>query len=150
MRRKQPAFDPFFTTNKIIMQHVQQLVLTKSDYEIIMANLRNGQIKSSFNQQDAKELEGELKKATLVAADEVPQDLVRLNSTVTIKDEKRKKVMDVTIVTPDKVDIGRRKISILSPIGRALIGYRKGCRIKWKVPAGLKTFTILDVNNAFV
>ena len=49
---------------------------------------------------------------------------------------------------PDKADIKQRKISILSPIGTALIGFRQGENIRWQVPSGKKTFTILEVNNA--
>ena len=132
------------------MRNEKQLVITTNDYEIIMANLKYFSGKNTFNQHDAEELESELKKAKLVMKEEVPKDVVQLNSQVTIKDDKQKKVMQVTIVTPEKVDIKERKISIMSPIGRALIGYRKGNKVKWKVPAGLKTFTILEVSNAFL
>ena len=51
------------------------------------------------------------------------------------------------IVLPDKADIKERKISIMSPIGTALIGFRQGENVKWQVPSGKKTFTILEVNN---
>ena len=132
------------------MQKIKEkLVLSKNDYEIIMANIKNHQGRNSFNRQNADELKGELKKAKLVLKDEVPGDVVRLNSHVTIRDEKENKLIEITVVTPEKADIKLRKISVLSPIGTALIGYRKGDRVMWKVPAGKKTFTILEVNNGF-
>jgi regulator of nucleoside diphosphate kinase len=131
------------------MQNAKQLVLTRNDYELIMANLKYNNGKNTFNKEDAQDLVDELKKAKLVMKEEVPEDVVRLNSRVKISDDKDKKVMEVTIVTPDKVDIRQQRISITSPIGTALIGYRKGNKIKWRVPAGIKTFTILEVNNAF-
>jgi regulator of nucleoside diphosphate kinase len=56
--------------------------------------------------------------------------------------------MELMIVLPDKADIKERKISILSTIGTALIRFRQGKNIRWQVPSGKKTFTILDVNNA--
>jgi regulator of nucleoside diphosphate kinase len=37
----------------------------------------------------------------------------------------------------------------MAPIGMALIGFRKGQKVKWQVPAGKKTFTIVDVINDF-
>ena len=126
----------------------EELVLTKNDYQIIMANIKNHHGRNSFNRQNAEELKGELKKAKLVLMDEVPGDVVRLNSRVTISDEKEKKLMEFTIVTPAMADIKLRKISVLSPIGTALIGYRKGDRVRWAVPAGIKIFTILDVNHS--
>ena len=132
------------------MQKIKEkLVLSKNDYEIIMANIKNHQGRNSFNRQNADELKDELKKAKLVLKDEVPGDVVRLNTHVTIRDEKENKLIEITVVTPEKADIKLRKISVLSPIGTALIGYRKGDRVMWKVPAGKKTFTILEVNNGF-
>lgn len=126
-----------------------RLVLAKDDYEIIMSYIRKGLPTITFNRQDAEELEMELKKARVVHKDELPEDIVRLNSTVTIKEEKENKIMELTVVTPERANIKQRLISIMSPIGTALIGFRKGQQVKWKVPAGKKTFTIMDVQNQF-
>ena len=128
----------------------EQLVLTRVDYDIIMSCLRKGVNRNSFNRKDGEQLETEIKKARLVNRDELPGDVVRLNSTVTIKDEMDEKIMKVVLVTPDKANIKEKKISIMSPIGIALIGFCKGQKIKWAVPAGEKTFTILDVTNPHV
>lgn len=127
-----------------------QPVLTKIDYEIIMSCLKKGVNRNTFNRKDGEELETEIKKARLVNKDELPGNVVRLNSTVTIKDEMNAKIMQVIIVTPDRANITQKKISIMSPIGIALIGFRKGQKIKWEVPAGKKTFTIVDVINTQV
>jgi regulator of nucleoside diphosphate kinase len=50
-------------------------------------------------------------------------------------------------VMPEQADIGQQKVSILSPMGTALIGFRKGEEVLWQVPAGMKRFRILDVVN---
>ena len=126
-----------------------RLVLAKDDYEIIMSYIRRGLSTITFNRQDAEELEMELKKAKLVHKEDLPEDIVRLNSRVTIKEEKENKIIEITVVTPEKANIKRKLISIMSPIGTALIGFRKGQQVKWKVPAGKKTFTIMDVQNQF-
>ena len=123
--------------------------MSRTDYEIIMAWIKRTFGRPTFNKEDANELEAEIKKATLVNKEELPVDIVRLNSMVTIKEEKGKKEMQVTVVTPEKADIRQRKISIMSPMGTALIGFRKGQKISWKVPSGKKVFTILDVANNF-
>ena len=128
------------------MKSNEQLIIHKDDYEIIMACLK-GSNKHSFSRNDAEELENELKKAKLVSNGEFPEDVVRLNSTVLVKDEKDNKFLEVKLVIPGRADIKQRKISILSPIGTALIGFRKGQKIKWKVPSGKKIFTILNVMN---
>ncbi len=124
-------------------------MLTKEDYEIIIANLRTGNGRTTFNRHDAEEMEAELKKAKLVKSTALPGDVVRLNSSVTIRDEKENKEMQLMVVTPEKADMKQRKISVMSPIGTALIGFRKGQKVSWKVPAGMKTFTIVDVTNPF-
>jgi regulator of nucleoside diphosphate kinase len=125
----------------------QPLIVTKDDHQIIMSHLKMGLDHATVTRKEAEDLETELKKATLVEKETLPEDVVRLNSTVTVKDEKANKIMEVTLVTPGKADISQRRISILSPIGAALIGFRKGMKVVWKVPAGLKTFRILDVRH---
>jgi len=126
-----------------------RLVLAKQDYEIIMFYIRRGLPTITFNRQDAEELESELKRAKVVDKEELPDDVVRLNSRVTVKEENANKVMELTVVTPEKANIKQRLISIMSPIGTALIGFRKGQQVKWKVPSGKKTFTIMDVQNLY-
>lgn len=122
-------------------------MIAKEDYEIIMACIKRGLSTITFNKREAQELEMELKKAKLVHSHELPEDVVRLNSTVTIKEEKENRTIELTVVTPEKANIRERLISIMSPVGTALIGFRKGQQVKWKVPAGKKTFTIMNVQN---
>ena len=119
----------------------------KDDYNLLVTYLNNRSGKTTFDRQNAEDLFAELKKAKLVSKDEFPADVVRLNSTVRIKPEDKDYVMELMIVTPDKADIKERKISIMSPIGTALIGFRQGRNVKWQVPSGKKTFTILEVYN---
>ena len=121
-----------------------RLMLTKDDHAKIMSYVKRG-YPGTFNRNDAQGLELELKKAKIVNAEELPRDVVRLDSTVIIKEEKENKLMQLMVVLPEKADIRNKKISIMSPIGTALIGFRKGEKVKWKVPAGTKTFMIMDV-----
>lgn len=126
-----------------------KLLLAKEDYSIIMSYIKKGLPTITFNRHDAEELEIELKKAEVVDKEKMPDDVVRLNSTVIIREEKENKIIELTVVTPEKANIKQRLISIMSPIGTALIGFRKGQKVKWKVPAGKKTFTIMDVQNLY-
>ena len=120
----------------------------KDDYNLMLTYLNNRSGKPSFDRRNAEDLFAELKKAKLVSKDEFPSDVVRLNSIVRIKPEDKDHVMELMIVLPDKADIKKRKISIMSPIGTALLGFRQGENVRWQVPSGQKTFTILEVNNA--
>lgn len=126
----------------------QQLILAKDDHQTIMGCIKQGLESSTFRWKDVEALEAELKKATLVEKELMPEDVVCINSTVVVKEEKADKVMELTLVTPGRADIKQRRISILSPVAAALIGFRKGMKVAWKVPSGLKTFRILDVRNS--
>lgn len=123
------------------------LVLRNDDYEIIQSYLRNSYLKHSFDRKNAEELKLELKRAKLVSPDKFPTDVVRLNSKVKIREEKKDKVFEFIVVTPEKADIKSGKISVMAPIGSALIGFREGQKVKWQVPSGNKTFIIMEVSN---
>lgn len=125
----------------------KQLVITRDDYHILTSILNASWAKTQFDRKNTEELRAELKRAKLVNIDDFPQDIVRLNSKVTIKAEDKNEIIELTLVTPDKANIKEKKISILAPIGTALIGFSRGQKVNWQVPAGKKTFTILEVVN---
>jgi len=122
-------------------------VLLKDDYKLLLSYLRGSYGKTTFDRRNAEALHAELKKAKLVNKDVFPMDVVRINSTVKVKAEGEDKMMELMLVTPDKANIREKKISIMAPIGTALIGFRQGQRVKWLVPGGKKTFTIMEVIN---
>lgn len=128
-------------------QSGNNLVLRIDDHEIIQSCLRNSFQKHSFDRKNAEELKLELKRAKLVSPEKFPADVVRLNSKVKIREDNNDKIIEFIVVTPDKADIKERKISVMAPIGAALIGFRQGQKVKWQVPSGKKTFTIVEVTN---
>ncbi|MEO5946424.1 MAG: GreA/GreB family elongation factor [Chitinophagaceae bacterium] len=121
------------------------IIMGINDYNTIIHHLTYYVGQNTFSGKDAIELGKELKKAKVVDTEYLPPDVVRLNSKVTIRDEKEGRLLELMVVTPDKADIKQRKISVLSPIGTALIGFCKGHKLNWKVPSGTKSFTILEV-----
>jgi len=130
------------------MQTTQsELVLRKDDYTIIISYLKSAPKKTALDQKNADELEAELKKARLVEKEDFPSDVIRLNSRVKIKEHATGKTMELMLVTPGRADIKKRMISVLAPMGTALIGFRKGQEVRWEVPSGKKTFTITEVEN---
>ncbi|MEO6315542.1 MAG: nucleoside diphosphate kinase regulator [Chitinophagaceae bacterium] len=124
-----------------------QLLLTKDDYKVLTSYLHARWGKTVVDRKNAEDLQAELEKAKIVDKEKFPTDVVRLNSKVTIKAEDKNETIELTLVTPDKANIKEKKISVLAPIGTALLGFREGNKIKWQVPAGKKTFTILQVTN---
>lgn len=124
-----------------------QLVLRLDDYKLLTSYLNNWNGNTLVERNSAQELQAELKRAKLVDKDEFPADAVRLNSKVKIKAEGREGIMELMLVMPDKADMKARKVSVVAPVGAALIGFRQGQQVSWQVPAGRRTFTILEVSN---
>lgn len=124
-----------------------QLILRKEDFALINSYLKNERSQRTFNKQEADDLQAELTKAKIVDKKDFPKDVVGLDSIVKIQTGSNNKKMTIKIVIPEKANIKENKISIMAPIGAALIGFREGQQVKWKVPAGETTLTILEVHN---
>lgn len=126
------------------------VILTKTDYEILNSYIKNIPGMQVNERENFNKLSGELKKAEIVDDGILPADIVRLGSTVIVKDVMTNRDMTVTIVLPYEADIKQKKVSVLAPIGTALIGFKKGHTVNWNVPSGKKDFQIVDViNNNF-
>lgn len=127
-----------------------QVILLKNDYELLNEYVKNLHGMQVNEKENFRKLSLELGKAQLVSIEDFPKDIVRLDSTVVIKDMETKRDMTITIVMPNSADIKQRKVSVLAPIGTALIGFKKGHKVSWEVPAGKKDFMIVDVDNTLL
>jgi len=91
-------------------------------------------------------LDEELARATIVPDDALPQGAVALDSKVVFCDLQSGEQREVTLVVPSKADSEQGFISVLSPVGSALIGLRIGDVIDWPVPGGrVKRLRVLAV-----
>ena len=84
-------------------------------------------------------LENELDRAHVVGPSAIPRDVVTMNSQVRIEDVDTGMENVYTLVFPSDASIPDKKISILAPIGTALLGSRAGGTVDWPVPAGMMT-----------
>ena len=123
------------------MKTIENLILSKTDFANIAA------LTQLAKKDLADLLEEELVRAAVVNDDEVPPDVVRMNSIVTFRDIEHEKVMTVTLVYPPEANIEANKISILTPVGSALIGLRVGQTIQWPFPNGRRSLKVLSVMN---
>ncbi|MGA1875667.1 MAG: nucleoside diphosphate kinase regulator [bacterium] len=92
-----------------------------------------------------KELDEELARCKVVAPEKVPRDVITMNSQIRLKDLDSNHEMIYSLVFPGLADANRNKISILAPIGTALIGYKVGDTIEWKVPAGMRRLKVEEI-----
>ena len=90
-------------------------------------------------------LDVELSRGKVVASTEVPPDVVTMNSKVHLVDQDTHEEMVYTLVFPQEADITQSKISVLAPIGTAMLGYRVGDTFAWQVPDGVRRLQIKQV-----
>ena len=83
----------------------------------------------------------EIERADLRPSSEMPGDVVTLGSEVTFRQDER--TQTVHIVAPEDADIERRRISVLTPVGAALLGLAVGQKISWEMPD--KRGSVLEV-----
>ncbi|HZW39251.1 MAG TPA: nucleoside diphosphate kinase regulator [Ignavibacteriaceae bacterium] len=123
----------------------RKIVITKSD-RTKLRNLFYSTI--GFRSRDlktVKELFVELDRAEIIDDEAIDKSIVTMNSTVEIQDVKTKKEYTYTIVYPEDANLEENRISILAPIGTALLGYSEGDIIIWEVPAGKRKILIKKI-----
>jgi regulator of nucleoside diphosphate kinase len=79
---------------------------------------------------------------SIVTPQEIPPTVVTMNSTIELVDMDTKETETYTLVFPDDADISKGKISILAPIGTAMLGYEIGDVFEWEVPAGKRRLRV--------
>lgn len=121
-----------------------QLLLSASDFELLQNHLRLSVNLSEFNK---KKLSIELKSARILKINDLPEDVVSENSKVLIQDIESGRKFEFILVPPKEANIHTNKLSVLAPIGVALLGYRPGIEVDWEMPNGLKTFRIVSVQR---
>jgi regulator of nucleoside diphosphate kinase len=122
--------------------------LSATDYEQLahLAEVGAGQFP-----QAADFLAREVARASVLPPGHAASGLVTMNSIVTFRDNTTLQEREVTLVYPHEADVSVRKISVLTPIGAALVGLSAGQSIDWQTPAGgWRSLTVLDVRNPAV
>ena len=99
----------------------------------------------SRDQEHLVMLEEELDRARVVSPSQVPEDAVTMNSKVRVKDMDTGNDATYTLVFPRDADIAQGKISVLAPIGTAILGYRVGDVIDWRVPGGRRRLRVEEM-----
>ncbi|WPU64498.1 nucleoside diphosphate kinase regulator [Peredibacter starrii] len=108
--------------------------------------LRIKHVLSFQKSEDFENLELELDRASIINDNEVPSDLVTMNSKVKFLNVQENKEMTITLVYPSDANFSEGKISVLASLGSAIIGLRVGQEINWMFPDGkTRTLKILEV-----
>ena len=87
----------------------------------------------------------ELTRARVVAPAAVPADVITMNSRLELVDLDSHEEVVYTLVFPQDADMARSKISVLAPIGTAMLGFRVGSTFTWQVPDGVRRLQVKRV-----
>jgi regulator of nucleoside diphosphate kinase len=90
-------------------------------------------------------LEEELERAETVAPEKVPADVITMRSRVRLRDLNTGEEMVYTLVFPSEANFDEGKISVLAPVGTAMLGYRVGDSIEWEVPSGRRRLKVEEL-----
>ena len=120
----------------------REIYVTALDVERLRKLLDGVKLWSSRDREHLEALEAELDRAHAVAPQDVPGDVVTMNSAVLVRDLDAGTEMALTLVFPSDTGLELGKISILAPVGTALLGYRVGDTIEWKVPGRVRRLRV--------
>ena len=94
-----------------------------------------------------KNLRAELDRAAIVDASALPPKAVTMGSRVRFEDAVTGETEEYTLVFPEQADVDQKRISILAPIGTALLGYSEGDDVRWTTPGGTRRIKIRQVTQ---
>jgi regulator of nucleoside diphosphate kinase len=138
-----------FFLEQLILENMKygSLVLEKKEYVYLKRILNISGYAVDFEiQKSLIKLSDELKTAHILEEEEMPEDVVRLNSIVkVISGDLWEKTFQ--LVPPSKKDEKNNKISVFTPMGAALIGYSVNDILLWDFPMGLKELKIIEVTQ---
>jgi regulator of nucleoside diphosphate kinase len=120
----------------------REIHVTALDAERLRKLLDGAKLWSPRDREHLQALEVELDRARIVAPHDVPGDVVTMNSEVLVRDLDSGKELALTLVFPSEADLDQGKISILAPVGTALLGYRVSDTIEWKVPGRVRRLRV--------
>jgi regulator of nucleoside diphosphate kinase len=119
------------------------IIITKSDY--LKLKKLTGNPSNGNTPEPVLRLYNELERAKKVEAKKIEPDVVTMNTEIDFLDLDTNKTRRLKLVYPEFADIRQGNVSVLAPIGTALLGYRKGDIVEWDVPSGKKKFRINDI-----
>lgn len=123
------------------------IVLDKKEYELITELIHPIQESANLMNSCISRLKQELKTAKVLDdAEAFPQDVIRLNSIVDVNTPFG--IMKIQLVLPEHSNSEQKRISILTPMGSALIGYAETDKIMWEFPNGVQEVEILKVSHS--
>jgi len=121
------------------------IIVTDRDISRLRGLLGGASDASLRDRAHLAQLRSELERAAVLAADELPAGVVTIDSLVRVVDLDSGQRSVLTLVLPQEADVAERRISVLAPIGTALLGFRAGDDVEWVMPGGTRRLHIEHV-----
>ena len=123
-----------------------RVYITNEDMQRLRQLVDSLQSSATTDLRNLAALEEELDRAHVVDAKQIPPDVITLNSQVRIKDLDNGRVFEYEVVYPNtRSHSSADPVSVLAPLGTALLGYRAGDTIHWSVPRGARRLKVMDI-----
>ena len=123
----------------------ENIVITESNYTHLCGLVNNEKISKTTDLKNLDFLGSEIKRAHRVVPEKIAHDCITMNSRIEIADMDTGQLMTVTLVYPRDADFRKGNISVLSPLGAALLGYHVGSIISFEVPKGTKRMQVRNI-----
>ena len=114
----------------------RMIQITENDLQKLREAIRQAKQGTYRKSVYIQHLEGELERAAIIPASQIPADVITMNTRARLTDLSGGEQMELTLVFPEDTSKGMDHVSVLAPIGTAIIGYRVGDVIAWDTPAG--------------
>ena len=121
------------------------IYITEPDMLKLRALIEKSQRAQSEASTHIESLKAELNRASVVSPKDIPPDVITMRSRAEVKNSSTGVVSTYTLVFPAEANAESGLISILAPMGTAMLGYRQGDTIEWTMPAGKRTLEIVRV-----
>ena len=99
------------------------------------------------NAAQRSDLEDKLARVKIIEDQDIPDDKIYIGAIVTLKDLESDEKMKYMMVSPEESNFEDNKISVLSPIGKALMGHSKGEELDIEIPAGALKYKVLKIER---
>jgi regulator of nucleoside diphosphate kinase len=121
------------------------IFITTKDVERLRDLIRDAYHTEYRGSDYLKKLAEEIEKASVVQPEQIPSAVITLNSTARLVDRETNEEMVYTLVFPEDADASQGKISILAPIGTAMLGYKAGDTFEWDTPGGKRIIRVKEI-----
>jgi regulator of nucleoside diphosphate kinase len=127
---------------RAIVMARRKIIITENDHERLEALLASEFATAIGASEYLDDLRAELDRAEIVRPEDVPRNVVTMNSTVVLRDLDTKEKETYTLVFPEAADIANDRLSVLAPVGTAILGERVGDVVRWRVPQGWRRLKV--------